>query len=284
MAAYKRRRFASVILAAVIAGFLPAASVFAAAVVSEIEGDVRVGATIAASRPAARGERLLPGSTVSTAAGSRAILSFDDGQVAALHENTQLRIESFRYELERPADDRAALRLLRGALRIVTGALGQRKPAAFSLRTEDTTIGVRGTDFMVAMVNPVYLSVLQGRIAAANSAGTALFEAGQFGVVASGRSLATAVRGNALPAAAASAFGGLGALPIAPPAPPGAGGVKVPDRAVSQPQESAAFGRETADKARALKEDLARKSKKAAAEAVRERARDNGPASRQGPR
>ena len=272
MGACQRRRFASVILAAGIAGFLPAASVFAAAVVSEMQGDVRVGATDAETRSAARGERVTPGSTVSTGAGSRAILSFDDGQVAALHENTQFRVDGFRYQLEKPAGDKATFRLLRGALRIVTGALGQRNPAAFTLRTEDTTIGVRGTDFMVVKENPVYLQVLEGRIAATNSAGTALFGAGEFGTVASGKSLAIAVRENALPARAASAFGGLGALPLAPPAPPGAGGIKVPERAVSQPQESRAFGRETAEKARALKEDLARKSNKAATEAARERA------------
>lgn len=280
MGAYQRRRFASVILAAGIAGFLSAASAFAAAVVSELQGDVRVGATGAQSRPAARGERVTPGSTVSTGAGSRAILSFNDGQIAALYENTQFRIDGFRYELEKPADDKAAFRLLRGALRILTGALGQRNPVAFTLRAEDTTIGVRGTDFMVVKENPVYLQVLEGRIAATNSAGTALFGAGEFGTVASGKSLAIAVRENALPARAASAFGGLGALPLAPPAPPGAGGIKVPERAVSQPQESRAFGRETAEKARALKDDLARKSKKAAAEGARERARD--PASRPG--
>ena len=281
MAKYEGRRFASVILAAGIAGLLSASSAFAAAVVSELQGDVRIGATSAESRPAARGERVTPGSTVSTGAGSRAILSFNDGQVAALHENTQFRIDGFRYELEKPADDKAAFRLLQGALRILTGALGQRNPAAFTLRSEDTTIGVRGTDFMVVKVNPVYLQVLEGRIAATNSAGTALFGAGEFGTVVSGKSLATAVRENALPARAASAFGRLGALPLAPPAPPGAmGGIKQPERAVSQPQEPAAFGRETADKSRALKDDLARKSKKAATEAARERGRD--PASRPG--
>lgn len=274
MGKYSRRRAASMALVLGIAGAMASAGAFAAAVVAELQGDVRVGAPGAEGRPAARGQRVPPGSTVSTAAGSRAILSFDDGQVAALHENTQFRIDAFRYQLEKPADDKAFFVLLRGALRMVTGALGQRNPVAFVLRTDDTTIGVRGTDFMVAMVNPVYLSVLEGRIAAMNSAGTVLFAKGEFGAVASGKSLATAVRENSLPTRAASAFGGLGALPIAPPAPSGAGSVKLPAHAVSQPLEPAAFGRETADKARALKEDLARKSRKAAADAARERARD----------
>jgi len=276
MGAGKGWRFASAVLATGIAGLLSAASACAAAVISEMQGDVRVAAASADTRPAVRGQRLLAGSTVSTAAGSRAILSFDDGQIAALHENTQFRIDGFRYQLEKPQADRAVFVLLQGALRIVTGALGQRNPAAFHLRTGETTVGIRGTDFMVVKVNPVYLSVLQGRIAATNSAGTTLFGAGDFGAVASGKSLAAAVRENALPAGASSAFGRLGALPLAPPAPPGAGGVKVPASAVSQPQDPGAFGRETADKARALKDDLARKAKKAAAE----RARD--PATRPG--
>lgn len=281
---FKRRGFASALLVAGFAGLLSAASAFAAAVVSEMQGDVRIGATSGESRPAARGQRVAPGSTVITAAGSRAILSFDDGQVAALHENTQFRIDGFRYQLEKPAEDRAAFGLLRGALRVVTGALGQRNPAAFTLRTAETTIGVRGTDFMVALVNPVYLSVLQGTISATNGAGSALFVAGAHGMVADRSTLAAIVRENALPGAAASAFGSLGALPIAPAAaPPGAAGsLKLPDRAVPQPQGRDAFGRETADRARGLREDIDRKMKKQAADAARERAREPGPASRPG--
>ena len=283
MGSYQRRGFASALL---VAGLLSAAQAFAAALVSELQGDVRVGATQEQSRPAAAGERLAPGSTVSTGAGSRAILSFDDGQVAALHENTQFRIDGFRYQLEKPQADRAVFVLLQGALRVITGALGQRNPAAFELRTGETTIGIRGTDFMVAKVNPTYLSVLQGTISAKNGGGTALFVAGSYGAVHDRSTLAAIVRENELPRAASSAFGGLGALPVGPAAaPPGAAGKpKLPDRAVSQPQDRGAFGRETAERARGLKEDIERKMKKQEADAARERARDNGAASHPGSR
>lgn len=279
----RRGRFASVILASGIAGLLSAASAFGEAVVADWQGDVRIGATLAQSRPVLPGQRVPSGSVVTTAAGSRVVLRFDDGQVAALHENTQFHIEDFRYRPREPAADRAVFVLLRGALRIVTGALGRRNREAFSLRTPQATIGIRGTDFMVAIVNPAYLSVLQGTIVATNAAGTATFAAGASGAVASRATLAASIHANALPDTASSAFGSLGALRIAPPASPAAGAagkIELPEQALPQAQEPAAFGRETADRARELKEELDREFGKETSDAARERARDLSPKSR----
>ena len=289
MEANRRACFASVILALGIAGLLllSAASAFAAAVVEDWQGDVRIGATLTQSRPVLPRQSVPSGSLVTTAAGSRVVLRFDDGQVAALHENTQFRIGDFRYRLQEPAADSAAFVLLRGALRIVTGAMGHRNPKAFSLRTSQAMIGVRGTDFMVAIENSAYLSVLQGTIVATNAAGTATFAAGAFGAVASHATLAASIHANALPDAALSAFGNLGALRFAPAASSAAGAagkIKLPEGALPQAQEPAAFGRDTADRARELKEELDREFGKETSGAARERARDLSPNSRSGSR
>jgi hypothetical protein len=247
---------ASAILASAIAAMLCAAAAFAGAVVADVEGDVRVAAAGAKGRGIVPGQRVEPGSLVTTAGGARVTLHFDDGMWAALHENSRLRIEGFSFRQQEPAADRAAFELLRGALRIITGELGRRNPEAFELRTPSVNIGVRGTDFMVAVENPTYLSVLEGRVAATNAGGSVTFGAGDFGV-AIDASMPAPVQASALPAAVASAFGRLGALRMAPSASPGAA-------------DGAADARE-------LKDRFGRDHGRDASGAARERAREPKP-------
>lgn len=253
---------ASAVLGAAIAASIWAAGAFAAAMVADLEGDVRVEVTGAKSRAIVPGQRLESGSLITAGRGSRVLLRFDDGQWAALHEDTQFRIEDFRYRPSEPAADRAVFVLLRGVLRIVTGALGRRNPEAFELRTPDLNIGIRGTDFLVAIENPTYLSVLEGRVAASNAGGSVTFSAGDFGVAADGSTLAAAVQAHALPATVTSTFGRLGALRMAPPASPGAAGKAGPAKDA---------------RARELKDGLGRNHGKDASGAARERARELKP-------
>lgn len=254
--------FAAAILASGIAGVLWAAGALAAALVADLEGDVRVEVAGEKSRALFPGQRVDPGSLVTTARGARVKLRFDDGQWAVLHENTQFSIEDFRYRPSEPAADRAVLVLLRGALRILTGALGRRNPEAFELRTLTMIVGVRGTDFMVAIANPAYLSVLEGTVTATNAGGTATFSAGDFGAATDGATLAVAIRANALPAVVTSAFGSLGALRMAPPATSGTAGK-------AAPAEDA--------RARELRDRLGREHGKETSGAARERARELKP-------
>ncbi|HYU68962.1 MAG TPA: FecR family protein [Burkholderiales bacterium] len=249
MSTTKGQLFPSVILALGIAGFFPAASAFGAAVVQESKGDVRAGATPAESKPVAPNQRVLSGGLVTTASGSQVVLRFDDGQIVALHENTQFRIENFSYRQQEPKADRAVFVLLRGALRAVSGALGKRSPDAFSLSVQTATIGIRGTDFMVASVNPAYLSVLEGTVAATNTAGTVAFGAGTFGSIATPTTLAASIPASALPAAVSSAFVSLGALRITP-AGYAVGEIDLPGTAAPGAQEPSAFGLGIADAAR----------------------------------
>lgn len=261
-------RFASAVLAAGIAALLWAADACAQGVFADLQGEVRVG-----GRTAAPGERVSAGEVVSTAPGARAVLHFDDDQWVLLHESTQFRIVQFRYQAQEPAADRAIFELLRGALRIVTGALGHRSPKAFELRTESLIVGVRGTDFMVAAVDRGYLSVLQGTVTASNDAGTAVFEAGKLGMAASRAAPASAITRDALPAPVAAAFERLGGLRVGlPEAPAPAGKAKPP---APTPPDAATLERDVARRARELKKELdrANAAKDAAAEA-REHAKD----------
>ena len=106
------------------------------------------------------------------------------------------------------------MQLFKGAMRSVSGLIGTRSRQSFALLAPQATIGIRGTDFMIALVNPAYLSVLQGTIGVTNAAGSAAFSAGATATVASATSLAVAIPAAALPASVATTFGNLSSVAI----------------------------------------------------------------------
>ena len=217
-----RWRFGRSFFAVLVASLAFASSAFAAALVQDLKGDVRTSEAAAAVE---KGQRILTGATLTTGASSQATLVFDDGQQIVLNENTRLAITDYRFAKGSPQDDRSFLNLLSGAARIVTGELAQRSRSVFEFRTPTSTIGIRGTDFIVAIVEqPSYLNVLQGEIAATNVAGTVAFGAGSFGMISAATVLAVAIPAIALPAAAAAAFSSLGSVAVSVGAAAGATG------------------------------------------------------------
>jgi hypothetical protein len=183
-----------------------ATAVQAAANVQSMYGDVRAG-----DQQLRPNDRITSGATITTGRGSQAVLRFDDSQVVVLNENTTFKITDFRYRQDEPRGDRGIFDLVRGALRIISGAVASRNQAAFQLRVPQATIGIRGTDFMVAIVNPAVISVGTGAVSATNAGGTTVFGAGSFGSVASASSLAVGIPASAVPAAASSAFSSMSA-------------------------------------------------------------------------
>lgn len=186
---------------------------WAAATVQTVSGDVRVQAGGREDRVAVN-QRIDPGASVITGETGQVMLRFDDGQQVALNSNTSFKVDEFRFDAAKPEQGSSLLSLVRGSLRYVTGLIGQRNRDKVALRTPNATIGIRGTDFMVAQVNPTFLSVVQGAVAASNTAGTVAFAAGATGSIASAATLATSIAASALPAAVSASFAQLGALPM----------------------------------------------------------------------
>jgi hypothetical protein len=188
-----------------LAAFVLPLAAFANATVQSVRGDARAGGT-----PVTQGQRVNSGTTMTTGGNAQVVMRFDDGQQVVLNQNTEFRIVDYRYG-QNAREDRSVFDLVKGALRVVTGAIGQRNPAAFQLRAPQATIGIRGTDFMVVIVNPAYVSVIAGSVGVTNAAGTAVIGAGSFASVASAGTIAASIPASALPAAASSAFTTMGA-------------------------------------------------------------------------
>lgn len=200
-----------------------AAGAYAAAVFELVSGDVRAGPSSDKVATVQVQQRVATGTVITTGPKSTTILRFDDGQALALTENSEVRIAEYAYVQAEPAKDRSVFDLVKGVMRSVSGALAQRSPAAYAVRAPQATIGIRGTDYMLGLVNPAYFSVVNGTIAVTNAAGTAAFTAGATGMVATATTLATSIAATALPASISTAFSQLGALPMAGAAATGAG-------------------------------------------------------------
>lgn len=188
----------------------------AAAVVEAITGDVRSGLSVNAANTVSTGQRIDTGTTVFTGAKSLVTLRFDDGQVVVLHNDTEFRVRNYAFAVQDATKDSFVFDLLRGAMRSVTALVTKRNPQAYALNVPTSTIGIRGTDFLVGVANNTYMSVLNGTISVTNAAGVATVDAGATAMVTSTASLATPIAASSLPTPVASAFSELGALPISP--------------------------------------------------------------------
>jgi hypothetical protein len=191
-----------------------APSSYANGVFQSVSGDVRATTGAAAPAGVVRNQQVAPGTTVTTGPGAQTIIRFDDGHTVVLGENTEFRVNNYRFDKDQPQNDNIALQLLKGAMRSVSGLIVSRTRNSFALIVPQATIGIRGTDFMVALVNPAYLSVLQGTIGVSNAAGTAVFSAGASAIVTSATALATTIAASALPAQVAATFSNLSSVAI----------------------------------------------------------------------
>lgn len=171
-----------------------------AATVSQLAGVLSVRQLDGAVKLLALNSTVRAGDLLSTGPKSYARLKFVDGGELTLRPNTQLRIDDFRFEQDKPEQDNAFFRLLKGGLRAVTGLVGKRNNlAAYKMTTPTATIGIRGTNYGALYcqddcadyqtntgqvpANGLHVDVHEGQIVVSNALGSQQYEAGQFGFV-----------------------------------------------------------------------------------------------------
>ncbi|WP_162299736.1 FecR family protein [Marinospirillum perlucidum] len=116
-----------------------------------VHGDVRIqrgNQTIEANR----GDDILAGDTLITAAASSAQLRMVDGARMALRPRTELVVDEYTFNDDE--DDSSLVSLTRGGLRTVTGALGKARPERVQIDTPVATMGIRGTDMDTFFLPP----------------------------------------------------------------------------------------------------------------------------------
>jgi len=177
--------------------------------ITNLSGAVIAKRTDGQSRILSLKSEVFEGDLLATADNSYARVKFSDGTEVVMRPGTQLKIDAFKYEEAKPETDNIAISLIKGGLRSVTGLLGKRNPGAFTLSTPNATIGIRGTNFGAmfcnndcgriqlpgggAPPNGLHVDVADGRIVVASPAGAAEFSVGQYGYVATPKTVPVVV-------------------------------------------------------------------------------------------
>jgi len=141
------------------------------------------------------------GDVLATADNSYARVKFTDGTEAVLRPSSQVKIDRFNFEEQKPQADGMVLSLLKGGLRAVTGLLGKRNPANMRVATPSATIGIRGTQFGVqqcsndcaGLPDGLYVDVADGIVTVTSKVGSVVVTLGEFAYVLNADSIPTLV-------------------------------------------------------------------------------------------
>ena len=129
--------------------FMPAQQVLAhAGKVLFTSGTVTVKSSRHSDTVLNRGSSVWPGDTVTTGKDSSVQIRAGDGSFISLKENTKLIIAEHKHT--GPVENQhSSLELVKGGMRAVTGLIGKNKPDNFRIKARGSTIGIRGTEFVV---------------------------------------------------------------------------------------------------------------------------------------
>jgi hypothetical protein len=191
----RMRRAVAFVMLLVFANFAFAAQVE----VVTLKGTVTAQTGTQPERPLKQGDALTDKTRIKTGPGSSAVLRFDDGQVIALKSLSRFSIDAYEYEASNPGAGKMLMSLVAGGLRAITGLVGNTNKSNFALKTPLATIGIRGTHFLVSILQGDYVRVLEGSISMTTDKGTGLFTAGQTGFAAGTNLLPSVIPGGAAP-------------------------------------------------------------------------------------
>ena len=158
--------------------------------VDAVSGPVSIVSTDGTTAPAKEGQKLMVGQTVQTLAGGELHAITEDGGLLALRPGTTFKMQ--QYQATQDGKSVIDMSLLRGALRSITGWIGKLNPSGYRVTTPTATVGIRGTDHEVTVLEPgngrdragTYDSVLEGVTVVRSERGELYVQAGQHGFIA----------------------------------------------------------------------------------------------------
>lgn len=139
-------------------------------VVDFLEGDVQCISAEGKTRALRIGDAIEAGETIVTAHNGEVHVRTADYGFAAIRPDSRLKVDAYRADGD--AGDRAALTLLKGTLRSITGWIGKYRREGYVIRASTVTIGIRGTDHEPLLVPPGNGGTAPGVYDKVNSGGT----------------------------------------------------------------------------------------------------------------
>ena len=99
----------------------------------------------------AKGSPIYLGDIVETASRSFVVMKFSDGGKVTLRPESRFDLNEYD---DTAGQEKESFELLKGGLRAVTGAIGKAKPDQVTFTARNTTIGIRGTTFVIKLCKP----------------------------------------------------------------------------------------------------------------------------------
>ena len=153
-------RLITVLSFVVLAAAVPTEEDLVNGVVTRLQGNA-VAMQDAIPRPLKVGDNILSGDVISTGKDARLEMRMIDDGVITLGERTVFVVIDYILGGETP---NAAVRLLQGAFKTVSGELVQMANARFVVETELATIGIRGTTFWGGTLDDTFdVTLLDGK-------------------------------------------------------------------------------------------------------------------------
>ncbi|HEY1058418.1 MAG TPA: FecR family protein [Limnobacter sp.] len=115
--------------------------------VSQLTGELTAIDSKGKSRAVQKGSAVFAGDEVRVSDGGFAVLVMADSSRLTLPGGSNLQVAAYRYAPASPDTSVASFKLLKGAVRAVTGAIGKAEPKNVKFFTETATVGIRGTAF-----------------------------------------------------------------------------------------------------------------------------------------
>ena len=118
--------------------------------VERMNGTVTVTPAGAPVRSLNTGDPVREGDLVITEAHSEVLIKLRDETTLAMRQLSQLRLTQFRFE--KTESDSFFSNLLKGSVRKVSGLIAKSQPRNVRVTTPTATIGIRGTDFEITII------------------------------------------------------------------------------------------------------------------------------------
>jgi len=113
-----------------------------------IQGELAAKDKESKARKLTLGSPVYEGDILQSSVQSHAVVAFRDGSRITLQANSVFHVEAFQYD-KATKQENAALRLIKGGVRVVTGLIGRVNHDNYKFRVSAATIGIRGTGFDV---------------------------------------------------------------------------------------------------------------------------------------
>lgn len=93
-----------------------------------------------------KGSPIYKGDVLETVGRSFLVVKFNDGGKVVLRPDSRFEINEYN---DTPGQEKEEFKLVKGALRAVTGAIGKNRPENVAFTASNTTMGIRGTTFVI---------------------------------------------------------------------------------------------------------------------------------------